>query len=137
MTLVPLRLAPGQDLRLALQQWLEEQNTQAAWVLAGIGSLSLLRLRLAGQEHITVLEGDLEILTLCGSLSIDGAHLHISVASACGQVSGGHLGPGSQVRTTAELLVATLPGWSFRRQPDPQTGHPELVIRRRDGGAEA
>jgi predicted DNA-binding protein with PD1-like motif len=132
--LVPMRLSPGQDLRLALQQWLAEQQLQAAWVVSGIGSLSLAPLRLAGQEGFMTLAGDLEILTLSGSLSLDGAHLHISVATTSGQVSGGHLGLGSQVRTTAELLVAPLPAWCLRREPDPDTGHLELVIRRHDRG---
>lgn len=132
--LVPMRLSPGQDLRLALQQWLAEQQLQAAWVVSGIGSLSHAPLRLAGQEGFMTLAGDLEILTLSGSLSLDGAHLHISVATASGQVSGGHLGLGSQVRTTAELLLAPLPSWCFRREPDPDTGHLELVIQRPDRG---
>ena len=98
-------------------------------MLSGIGSLSVAPLRLAGQEELTVLEGDLEIITLSGSLSPDGAHLHISVADSQGRVSGGHLALGATVRTTAEVLVALLPACSFRRELDPSTGFTELIIR--------
>ena len=129
MRVLPIRLAPGTDLRLALEQVLQEQKEQAGWVLSGIGSLSVAPLRLAGQEELSILEGDLEILTLTGSLSPDGAHLHISVADSQGRVSGGHLAMGATVRTTAEVLVALLPSCSFRRELDPDTGFKELIIR--------
>jgi predicted DNA-binding protein with PD1-like motif len=128
MRVVPIRLTPSTDLRLFLEQVLQEQKEQAGWVLSGIGSLSVAPLRLAGQEELTVLEGDLEILTLSGSLSPDGAHLHISVADSQGRVSGGHLAMGATVRTTAEVLVALLPACSFRRELDPSTGFTELII---------
>ena len=58
---LPVRLAPGTDLRLGLEQVLADQGEQAAWVLSGIGSLSVAPRRLAGQEELTILEGDLEI----------------------------------------------------------------------------
>jgi predicted DNA-binding protein with PD1-like motif len=52
------------------------------------------------------------------------------VADACGRVLGGHVAHGCIVRTTAEVLLALLPGWSFSREPDARTGWDELVIRR-------
>jgi len=131
MTMVPLRLRPGDDLRLALEHWLGLQQEQAGWVLSGIGSLSIARLRLGGATSLTTLEGELEILTLAGSLSPNGAHLHISLADDRGGVIGAHLCTGSLVRTTAEVLVALLPPWSFRRELDPSTGYPELSIQHR------
>ena len=129
MRVLPIRLAPGTDLRLALEQVLQEQKEQAGWVLSGIGSLSVAPLRLAGEQELSLLEGDLEILTLTGTLSPDGAHLHISVADSQGRVSGGHLAVGAKVRTTAEVLVALLPSWSFSRELDPDTSSRELMIR--------
>ena len=125
----PLRLAPGADLRGALEDGLRSRGGRAAFVLAGIGSLSRARLRLAGREHPEELDGDLEILTLSGTVSPDGAHLHMSVADAAGRVLGGHVAAGCVVRTTAEVLVVALPGWSFAREPDPATGFAELVLR--------
>jgi len=86
------------------------------------------QLRLAGRPGPSELRGDLEILTLAGSLSPDGAHLHMSVADADGRVTGGHACAGCTVRTTAELLIALLPGHRFRRMLDDDTGFPELMI---------
>jgi len=130
MQTLPLRLPPHVDLRAALEAILTEQAVGAAFVLQGIGSLSIAQIRLAGKPHPTELRGDLEILTLAGSLSPDGAHLHISVSDAHGHVIGGHVYSGCIVRTTAEVLIALLPDWRLSREPDAATGYPELTIRR-------
>ena len=66
MKLEPLRLTPGTDLLLAL------------------AGLPLQR----GERAGVVISGN-------GSLSIDGAHLHLSVADVDGRVTGGHLLEGS------------------------------------------
>lgn len=131
-TMLPLRLSPGADLRSALVAVARERDWPAAFVLGGIGSLSQARLRLAGCRDFTELAGDLELLTLAGTLSPDGPHLHASVADATGRVIGGHVGPACLVRTTAEILVIEASGWRFHRAPDPATGYDELVIRPRD-----
>jgi predicted DNA-binding protein with PD1-like motif len=128
MQTCPLRLAPGDDLRVALEQSLARLHVQAAFVLQGIGSLSCAQLRFAGIDEPTRFSGDYEILTLGGSLSPDGAHLHMSIADAQGNVSGGHVAPGCIVRTTVEVLVALLPAHAFSRRLDAQTGFAELVI---------
>ena len=124
----PLRLAPCDDLRVALEDVLSQLKLHAAFVIQGIGSLSVAHLRFAGAEALTEVCGDLEILTLAGSVSPDGAHLHMSVADARGQVFGGHVARGCRVRTTAELLLALLPEHRFSRELDPSTGFMELVI---------
>jgi predicted DNA-binding protein with PD1-like motif len=126
---LPIRLRPQQDLRSALESILAEHEASAAFVLQGIGSLSGARIRFAGMDEATPLHGDLEILTLAGSLSPDGVHLHISVSDAQGRVLGGHVAPGCIVRTTAEVLLALLPDHHFSRAPDAASGWDELVIR--------
>ena len=126
MEALPLRLAPQQDLRAALEAAFAGHD--AGFVLQGIGSLSVARIRYAGLPQSTELRGDMEILSLAGTLSPDGAHLHISVADAHGRVTGGHVDYGCIVRTTAELLVAVLPAHRFSREVDPATGFKELSI---------
>lgn len=128
MQACPLRLSPGDDLRAAVEAALRECAASAAFVVQGIGSLSVAQLRFAGAESATELRGDLEILTVAGSVSPDGAHLHMSVADAGGQVLGGHVAPGCRVRTTAELLLVLLPDHRFSRALDLQTGYMELRI---------
>ena len=129
MKVVPLRLQPGADLRGALDAWMGEQEAQAGCLIRAVGSLSVAQLRLAGASEATVIRGDLELLSLSGTLSRDGAHLHIAVANSTGSVIGGHLCPGSLVRTTAELVIGLLPEWRFCRELDPATGYAELEIK--------
>ncbi len=129
MKVVPLRLQPGADLRGALDAWMVDQEEQAGCLISAVGSLSVAQLRLAGKKEATVIRGDLEILSLCGTLSRDGAHLHIAVANSTGSVTGGHLCAGSLVRTTAELVIGLLPDWRFRRELDPATGYAEMEIK--------
>jgi predicted DNA-binding protein with PD1-like motif len=131
MKVVPLRLQPGKDLRQALEAWMGEQAAQAGCVITAVGSLSVARVRFAGAAEATVIRGDLEILSLSGTLSADGAHLHIAVADSQGAVIGGHLCAGSLVRTTAELMIGLLPEWLFSREFDPATGYAELAIKDR------
>lgn len=128
----PLRLHPGQDLRAALEAVLTQHGTGAGFVLQGIGSLAGAQLRLAGAQLPLELRGDLEILTLAGSLAPDGAHLHMALADTQGRVLGGHVAPGCIVRTTAEILIAFLPDHDFTREPDlGGSGFRELVVRPR------
>lgn len=135
MLTLPLRLTPGQDLRAALQAAAAEHAEHAghagagAFVLAGIGSLSIVQLRLAGAGGLTAYRGDIEILTLAGTLTPDGPHLHMSIADADGRVFGGHVGAGCIVRTTAEVLLALLPEHRLGRETDPLSGYSELVVR--------
>jgi predicted DNA-binding protein with PD1-like motif len=129
----PIRLTPGQDLRSALEAAMQSQNCHAAFVLSGIGSLSTAGLRFAGADQPKRLTGDLEILSLSGTLAFDGAknssHLHMALSTTTGQVLGGHVAAGCLVRTTAEVLLALLPEWQFARAPDAATGFDELVVR--------
>ena len=116
------------DLRREVEGALARQACTASFVVSGIGSLSAAHLRLAGAENPETLEGDLEILTLAGSIAGNGAHLHMSVADARGRVLGGHVAYGCTVRTTAEILLLLLPEWSFSREPDAATGFAELAV---------
>ena len=129
MESLPLRLTPNADLRRTIQGVLLERDVNAAFVTGGIGSLSQARLWFAGRDEPEALDCNLEILTLAGSISPDGAHLHMSIADGNGRVIGGHVAYDCIVRTTVEVLIVLLPAWSFSREPDPGTGYRELVIR--------
>ncbi len=128
MLMLPLRLRPGDDLREALLAALASHGHTAAFVLSGIGSLAPAQLRLAGAADATVIAGDTEILSLSGTLGSGGAHLHASLSDAQGRVIGGHVLSGCRVRTTAEVLLAVLPGYRFERRIDAATGYAELDI---------
>ena len=132
MKVVPLRLTPGADLRRALEVWMGDQQEQAGCLISAVGSLSLAQLRFAGASKASAIRGELEIVSLSGTLSPDGAHLHIAIADSSGTVIGGHLCAGSLVRTTAELVIGLLPEFQFRRELDPATGYAELRISPQD-----
>lgn len=129
MPFLPLRLSPGTDLRRALEALPAAHGTDSAFVVAGIGSLVQASLRYAGRADNVTLAGPLEIVSLSGTLSAAGAHLHVSVSDAAGCVFGGHLGHGSTVRTTAEVLLALLPHGTLTREYDAATGFKELLVR--------
>ena len=129
MKVIPLRLPPGADLRQGLEAWMGEREEQAGCLISAVGSLSVAQLRLAGATQAMAIHGELEILSLSGTLSPDGSHLHIAIAHSSGAVIGGHLCPGSLVRITAELVIGLLPqDWRFSRELDPATGYAELRI---------
>ena len=124
----PVRLLPGADLRVAIEQLGAELQDASGFVVSGIGSLVTARLRMADEAQQRLVQGPLEIISVAGSISPEGAHLHMSVADSQGQVWGGHVCPGCEVRTTAELLVAEVPGYRLSREFDPSTGFKELVV---------
>lgn len=129
-----VRLRPGQDLRRELLRVVEQEGLEAAAVVTCVGSLTRATLRFANQPEATALEGQhLEIVSLVGTLSTHGSHLHLSISDEAGRTLGGHLLDGSAVYTTAEVVLLALDDLRFRREPDPETTFRELVIERREG----
>lgn len=107
MRSVPLHLEPGSDLRQALEQLAVEQNA-SGFVLGVVGNLAQAAFQCPGKIAPTVLRGELEIITLQGTLSPQGVHLHLSLSDGDCRVWGGHLEPGSRVLKGADLLVGLL-----------------------------
>ena len=129
MNYLPLRLPPGSDLRRELEQAATQIDGGSGFVVSGIGSLSEGRLRFAGAQVECVVAGPLEVLSVSGSITPDGAHLHMTIADQTGRVYGGHVCYGNTVHTTAEILVAPVAEWDLSRDADETTGYRELVIR--------
>ncbi len=107
MRTLRLHLDPGSDLRHTLQQLAREEQA-SGFVLGVVGNLSQAAFQCPGQSQPTVLTGELEIITLNGTLAPEGVHLHLSVSDGACQVWGGHLEPGSRVLGGADLLVGLL-----------------------------
>ncbi|MEP7127536.1 MAG: PPC domain-containing DNA-binding protein [Chitinophagales bacterium] len=128
MEVKAFRLQPNEDIKKWLDSWSKEQQVNAACILACVGSLQCLSVRYAGREDITFLKEKFEIISLVGTLSKHGSHLHIAVADENGKVIGGHLKEGSLVNTTAEIVVGVLSGFEFQRNWDDATGFKELTI---------
>ncbi|MGD1860947.1 MAG: PPC domain-containing DNA-binding protein [Leptolyngbyaceae cyanobacterium] len=123
-----LRLSPADDLKQSLQTLTKSHAIAAGCILTAVGSLQQASLRFAGQDSATVLQGRFEIVSLVGTLSLEGLHLHLAIADEQGRTLGGHVMPGCQVFTTAEIVVGAMPELTFQRRLDQQTGYRELAI---------
>ena len=128
MKIHALRLLPGADLKVEIQNSLKKENIEAAALLSAVGSLCQTRIRLAGAKDYFEENGSKEILSLCGTLSIHGSHLHIALSNNQGQCIGGHLTDGCLINTTAELVIGEIPTLVFRRTEDARTGYAELQV---------
>ena len=104
---LPLKLAPGSDLRLSLEA-LAQRDGISGFVLGVVGNLTKASFQCPGQAEPTVLEGDLEVITLNGTFSPEGVHLHLSLSDGACQVWGGHLEPGTIVQKGVDLLIGVL-----------------------------
>jgi predicted DNA-binding protein with PD1-like motif len=123
-----LRLKPGEDLRQQLFGFAEQHQLKAGAILTCVGSLTTTTLRLANQEGPTVYKGHFEIVSLVGTLSVNGSHLHLSVSDSTGRTIGGHLLDGNLIYTTAEIVIGELPELDFRRETDATYGYKELSV---------
>jgi uncharacterized protein len=123
-----LRLHPGQDLKKELDTFARENQLQAGFIVTCVGSLRKVKLRLANQPGGTVWEQKFEIVSLVGTLSPDGSHLHLSVSDSSGVTLGGHLMEGCEIYTTAEIVIGEANALRFRRETDPETTFKELTI---------
>jgi len=126
-----IRLKPGMDLKRELENTAKLLGLQAAAIVTTVGSLEKVNLRFADQKQPTPFNGYHEILSLNGTLSQSGMHIHLTVADKDGQVKGGHLTEGNIIYTTAEIVILEQNHLSFSRVIDPTYGHGELEIQSR------
>lgn len=128
MKVFAFRLKPNQDLRKSLKTFVVKNNIQAGFILTTVGSLKQVNIRFANQNEGTFLDGKFEIVSLVGTLSTHGLHLHISVADQNGKTLSGHLKDGCIVYTTAEVVIGASEEYIFLRTLDEETGYQELEV---------
>ena len=122
------RLKSSQDLFDSIESVVREKNIAAGCVLSGIGSLTHFTVRLADREIPTEYEGHFEIVSLAGTVSVYGSHLHISVSDGDGKTIGGHLVSGCKIYTTAEIVLAAFADMVYQREFAEDSGYDELVV---------
>ena len=122
------RLKPGQDLFDSIQAFVMEQHVQAGCVLSGVGSLRHATLRLADREYNSEYEGPFEIVSITGTVSIHGSHLHISISDGDGRTIGGHFESGCKIYTTAEIVIAVFNDVVYKREFAEDSGYEELTV---------
>ena len=126
---LPVVARPGCAGRI--QQFVDTHGIEAGWIATAVGSLTEWSLRFANRPTASRGSGHFEIVSLCGTVSKHGSHLHLAISDGEGQTIGGHLLPGCRVYTTAEIVIGESEAHVFTRGKDGTTPWAELQIRGR------
>lgn len=127
MRIIAVRLRPNEKLKRKIKEIVEEEKVKSGFIVTCVGSLQKATLRLADEDVIKIYEEKLEIVSLVGTLSPEGVHLHVSLSNKEGTTIGGHLKE-AIIYTTAELIIGESDDHTFTRVMDQQTGFKELTI---------
>jgi predicted DNA-binding protein with PD1-like motif len=123
------RLKPGQDLLDSIETFVTDHNIKAGCILSAVGSLTHATLRLANRNTCNEYEGYFEIVSMTGTISTNGSHLHISISNGDGVTIGGHLVSGCKIYTTAEMALAELDDVIYKRELlENDSGYEELIV---------
>ena len=123
------RLKPAQDLFDSIEEFVKQNNIQAGCVLSSVGSLTHATLRLANRSHYNEYEGHFEIVSMTGTVSIHGSHIHVAISDGDGVTIGGHLVSGCKIYTTAEIVIAEFEDVVYKRELfENDSGDEELVV---------
>jgi uncharacterized protein len=125
---IAFRLKPGEDLKKEIENQVAKNNIKAGWVSTSVGSLTNYTIRFANQPNGSSDTGHFEIVSLTGTLSPSGCHIHISLSDSIGKTIGGHLMEGCTIYTTAEIVLLTTSDYNFKREKDGTTPWDELQV---------
>jgi predicted DNA-binding protein with PD1-like motif len=123
------RLRPGDDLKKGIEKVVLDNKIEAGWVATCVGSLTGYTIRFANQPNPDSALGHFEIVSLTGTVSINGSHLHISISDSTGNTVGGHLSEGCKIYTTAEIVILATDKYQFSREKDGSTAWEELQVK--------
>jgi hypothetical protein len=123
------RLTPGMDLKKSIDSFVTRRQIKAGWINTCVGSLTTYNIRFANQPGTDTASGHFEIVSLTGTVSVNGSHLHISVSDSTGRTIGGHLSENNIVYTTAEIVIGSAGNLEFKREHDGTTPWDELQVR--------
>ena len=123
------RLKAGQDILDEIETVVADKNIEAGCVLSAVGSLTHAALRLANRDYYSEYDGHFEIVSITGTVSIHGSHLHISISDEDGKTIGGHLVSGCKIYTTAEMVLGIFEDVVYKREFTEDSGYEELVVK--------
>lgn len=122
------RLTKGMDLKKEIIKYCEDNNIRAGIIGACVGCCYEINFRLAGGDDFYQKIGDHEIVSMTGTISEDGVHIHVSFSDRAGNTVGGHLTEGCLVNSTAEVCIIEINNYKLTREYDDTTGYKELVV---------
>lgn len=129
MKIHTFRLKPMDDLFDSIEEFVKQNHIQAGCVLSSVGSLTHATLRLANRSDYNEYEGHFEIVSMTGTVSVNGSHIHMAISDGDGVTSGGHLVSGCKVYTTAEIVIAEFEDVIYKRELlENDSGYEELVV---------
>ena len=126
-----IRLKPGEDLRASIEKYVKDNHIEAGWIATCVGSLTEYNMRFADQPNGSMGKGKFEIVSLTGTLSVNGSHMHISISDSTGHTIGGHLLQGCKIYTTAEIIIQSSDQFVFKRSKDGTTPWEELQVEKK------
>jgi len=129
MNIHTFRLKPAQDLFDSIEEFIVDKKIEAGCVLSSVGSLTHATLRFANRDFYNEYEGHFEIVSITGTVSTNGSHIHVSISDGDGVTIGGHLVSGCKIYTTAEIVIAEFDDVIYKRELlENDSGYEELVV---------
>jgi uncharacterized protein len=125
---IAFRLNPNEDLKAAIEKMVIDNNIDAGYIITAVGSLTDYNIRFANQAQGSTGKGHFEIVSLVGTLSKEGSHIHISLSDSTGKTIGGHLLEKNLIYTTAEIVIGYTNKYKFTRKEDGTTPWKELQV---------
>lgn len=110
-----VRLNPGDDILVSLEEVRRKEGIKSAVILSGVGSVSSYHYHVVGTRVIPPEnvfekgEAALDIVNVNGMMLDGRVHAHI-VFSGARTALGGHLEPGCRVLTFAVVTIAVIEG---------------------------
>lgn len=126
------RLKPGADLKKEIESYVHAHRIGAGWIATCAGSLTHYNIRFANQQEGVRGSGHFEIVSLTGTVSVNGSHIHLNISDSTGRTIGGHLLDSNIIYTTAEIVLQEDSDLIFTREKDGSTPWEELQIKKRD-----
>lgn len=140
---VALRLTPGTDVLLGLQEACERAGINNGVILSAIGSLDsphfcnpveLPTKAGYGYGETLHLTGPIELTNASGIICHDdegntNLHVHMAVTDRHGNAHGGHLVEGTKVLLTTDVIVAEIEGLVMGRKFNEELGVPLFAPR--------
>lgn len=138
---IAIRLKPGTDVLLGLQEACERSGIKNGVIVSALGSLARVSIcnptempeAKAGYGYGApqILHEPWELLGASGVICHDPSgeinlHVHINISDPDGNAYGGHLTEGTTVLITVDAVIAELDGVEMERKYDDSLGFPIL-----------
>ena len=107
MRFISLKLFKDSDLLKSLQNIASNENSYG-YVLSIVGNLSMACIKCPGDKEASNFKGELEIISLSGTLSEQKCHLHLSFSNSDCETFSGHLMEDTFILGRADILIGLM-----------------------------